>query len=305
MDLTRHTLDLKRLRTFVAVVEEGGFARAAARLALAQPAVSRQIGDLEDRLGCTLVERGRGGISLTAAGDGLLEGARRLLEETAGLEGRVRALGRGEHGTLTLGFNETVSWGSVIPSSAAAFRSRYPGVTLVLEPLHSIRQIEALHEGRLDGGFLFHRDPGDDRLEGMVVMEDSLLLALPPGSRWADTPPDRLSDLHDEAFVWIPRALAPPYHDRVLDCCQAAGLRPRIVQEAMDGSGLLGLVAVGMGLTFVPAAARLRCPREVTLIPVRDLDLTLHLELVWRRDRQSATLARFRELVAEEASPRA
>jgi len=299
MDLAHGNIDLKRLRTFVAVVDEGGFARAAVHLALAQPAVSRRIKELEERIGCALIERGRAGVATTPAGARLLEGARILLGDAARLEAEVRALARGERGRLAVGFNETVSWGSIIPASAAAFRARYPDVAMVPEPMRSLPQIKALHGGGLDAGFLFHRDADDAALDGMIVMEDTLLLALPPGSPWALHPPLRLTDLRGETFVWIPREVAPGYHDRVLAHCRNAGLELHVVQEAMDGSALLGLVAEGMGMSFVPAAARPRCPREVTLVPVGDLDIVLRLELVWRRDNASQSLARFREMVAE------
>lgn len=292
-------MDLKRLRTFIAVAEESGFARAAERLALAQPAVSKHVKDLEDEFGGPLFERRPDGVRLTYAGTQLLNGARALIGAASEIEKGVKAAARGDLGVLCLGFNETVSWGSIIPKAVHEFGRRYPEVKLTMQPMISIDQIAALHARRIDGGFLFHRDVSDAELTGISVLEDKLLLAVPRRSKWTNRPPSKLADLSDEPFIWIPRHVAPRYYDRLIEHCAAAGLKPGIVQEAMDGSALLGLVAVGMGLSFVPAAARTRCPEDVALLSVSDLDLQLTLEFVWRSGENHSALARFIEITTE------
>jgi DNA-binding transcriptional LysR family regulator len=226
-------MDLKRLRTFIAVVEEKGFARAAERLALAQPAVSKHVKDLEEEFGGPLLERRPDGVRLTFAGDLLLNGERSLVSAAAELDARVKAAAHGDVGLLTLGFNETVSWGTVIPKAIYEFRRRHPNVTLTMHPMLSVDQLEALRARRIDGGFLFHRDPADPELRGISVLENRLLLAVPRRSRWAKHPPARLADLADEPFIWIPRNSAPVYYDRVsltagrLGCCQRSCRRER------------------------------------------------------------------------------
>jgi DNA-binding transcriptional LysR family regulator len=295
-------MDLKRLRTFVAVAEENGFARAAERLALAQPAVSKHVKDLEDQFGGPLFERRPDGVHLTYAGEQLLAGARELIGTATSIETRVKAMTRGEVGALTLGFNETVSWGTIIPKTVYEFGHRYPNVKLTMQPMTSATQIAALQAKRIDGGFLFHRDPADPALTGIPVLSDPMLLAVPGRSKWAKRPPSRLADLADEPFIWIPRHVAPPYYDRIVSHCRNAGLELEIVQEAMDGSALLGLVAVGMGLSFVPQAAQARCPKDVALVPVPDLDLKLTLEFVWRVGEDHSALRRFIEIATELAT---
>jgi DNA-binding transcriptional LysR family regulator len=294
-------MDLRRLRTFVAVVEENGFARAAERLALAQPAVSKQIKDLEDQFGGQLLERRPDGVRPTYAGEQLLNGARDLISNAAEIEGRVKAAARGDLGVLSLGFNETVSWGSIIPKAVYEFGRRHPGVKLTLQPMTSIDQVAALHAKRIDGGFLFHRDTADPALTGIAVLEDPMLLAVPRRSKWAKHPPRCLAELADEPFIWIPRHVAPTYYGRVMDHCHKAALHPEVVQEAMDGSALLSLVAVGMGLSFVPGAARPRCPDDVVLVKVSDLTLKLALEFVWRVGEDRSALRRFIEVATEMA----
>jgi DNA-binding transcriptional LysR family regulator len=298
-------MDLKRLRTFVAVAEENGFARAAERLALAQPAVSKHVKELEDQLGGPLFERRPDGVHLTYAGAELLSAARDLISTAAEIEARVKAAARGDVGVLTLGFNETVSWGTIIPMAVYEFRRRYPDVMLKMHPMLSVDQIAALRARRIDGGFLFHRDVADPELCGFSVLTDPMLLAAPRRSKWAKHPPSRLSDLTEEPFIWIPRQSAPVYYDRIMDHCRQAGLQVSVVQEATDGSALLSLVAVGMGLSFVPASAELRCPKHVALVPVPDLTLELTLEFVWRAGEDHSALARFIEVTTEIAAAKA
>ena len=295
-------MDLKRLRTFVAVAEEKGFGRAAERLALAQPAVSKHVRDLEDHFGGPLFERRTDGVHLTHAGEQLLAGARELIGTATSVETRVKAVTRGEVGALTLGFNETVSWETIIPKTVYEFGHRYPNVKLAMEPMNSVTQVAALQARRIDGGFLFHRDSADTSLTGIPVLYDPMLLAVPVRSKWAKRPPSRLADLDGEPFIWIPRYVAPPYYDRVVGHCRDAGLKLEIVQEGYDGSALLGLVAVGMGLSFVPQAARARCPKDVTLVSVPDLDFKLTMEFVWRVGEDHSALRRFIETVAELAA---
>jgi DNA-binding transcriptional LysR family regulator len=293
-------MDLKRLRTFVAVVEEGGFGRAARRLNVAQPAVSKQVRDLEVDLGGALLVRDPAGVRPTTAGERLLADARRLLAEAARVRERARREARGEAARLAVGYNETVFWSGVIPDIVRRFHERHPEVRLTMLPMSSVDQLAALREGRLDAGFLFYRPPGDPDLEGLVVATEPVLLAVPRASRWASRPPERLAALAGEPFLLFPRAASPPYHDDLLRACGAAGLRLDVVQEAMNETGLLGLVAVGMGLSFAPAAARARCPDGVVLVPVSDLVLTVTLELVWPSGhRDDPTLARLAAVTAE------
>jgi DNA-binding transcriptional LysR family regulator len=295
-------MDLKRLRTFVAVADENGFARAAERLSLAQPAVSKHVKDLEDHFGGPLLERRPDGVRLTYAGERLLSGARNLIATSAEIEARVKAAARGDVGVLSLGFNETVSWGSIIPKAVYEFGRRHPEVKLTMQPMNSLDQIAALRAKQIDGGFLFHRDEAETGLTAIPVLEDTMLLAVPRRSRWAKHPPRCLADLKDEPFIWIPRHVGPIYYDRVIGHCRNAGLQPEVVQEAMDGSAQLSLVAVGMGLTLVPAAARPRCPDDVALVAVPDLTLRLTLELVWRTGEDHSALRRFIEVTTQIAS---
>jgi DNA-binding transcriptional LysR family regulator len=275
-------LDIKRLRTFVAVAEELGFARAGIRLGLAQPAVSKHVKDLEEMLGGQLIERRADGIRVTEAGALLLEQARELIRAVTTAEERVQRLARGAAGTLVIGYNETVSWNSVIPRTVRRFRNDNPDVDLTLLPMLSVDQIEALEDRRIDAGFMFRWGHDAEGLETRQLLSTPIMLAVEKNSALDRNPPKRLSDLEGEPFIFFPRNLAPAYHDAIFERCAKAGFRLNVVQEVYNESAALSLVAVGMGVTVGPEAARSRCPASVKFVPFPGLKLSASLDLVWR-----------------------
>jgi len=278
------TLDLRRLRTFVAVAEELGFARAGARLGLAQPAVSKQIKDLETIFGGRLIDRRPEGLRLTKAGELLLEEARKLINAASGAQDRVQRLARGTAGRLVIGYNETVSWNSVIPRAIRRFRQENLDVELTLLPMLSIDQLEALRDRQIDAGFMFWWGGELPDLSNQQVLSTTIQIAVPESSPWITRPPVRLAELAEEPFIFFPRRVAPAYHDAILARCSQAGFQPNVIQEVYNESAALSLVAVGMGITVIPETARHRCPATVRLIPVPGLDLTVTLNLVWRTE---------------------
>src|SRR6185295_14296385 len=148
-------MELRHLRYFVGVGEEQHFGRAAERLGIAQPALSRQIQDLEKELGFVLFDRLPRGVKLSAAGVLFLGEARRILEEVQAAKLRAERVARGQAGTLRIGFVEALSWHGVVPDTLRSFRRRQPDVELELNPLLSLQQVEAVRSGKLDAGFIF------------------------------------------------------------------------------------------------------------------------------------------------------
>ncbi len=148
-------MELRHLRYFVAVGEEQHYGRAARRLHVAQPALSRQIQDLEEEIGFQLFERLPRGVKLSAAGRLFLEDARRILHQVNEAVGRASRVARGQTGTLRIGFTENSSWHGVVPDSLRRFRERQPDAELQLHPAGSANQIEEIRSGRVDAGFVF------------------------------------------------------------------------------------------------------------------------------------------------------
>src|SRR6266403_5275819 len=151
----RYRMELRHLRYFVAVGEEEHYGRAAERLHVAQPALSRQIQDLEKELGFPLFDRLPRGVKLSAAGKQFLSDARRILQEVEEAKLRAERVATGKAGTLRVGFVEALSWHGVVPDSFRRFRRRQPDAELDLQPLRSVEQVKAVRSGRLDAGFIF------------------------------------------------------------------------------------------------------------------------------------------------------
>src|SRR6059036_195581 len=148
-------MELRHLRYFVHVAEEQHYGRAAERLRIAQPALSRQIQDLEEEIGFKLFVRLPRGVKISAAGKSFLVDARRILHEVNDATARAKRVASGQSGTLRVGFVESISWHGVVPDSFRMFRERQPDAELQLKPLSSADQVEAVRTGQLDVGFLF------------------------------------------------------------------------------------------------------------------------------------------------------
>ena len=288
-------MDLRQLRYFVAVAEHEHFRYAAERLRIAQPILSRTIKALEGELSAPLFERLPRGVRLTEAGRALLEDARRLLGDAQATAERVRRIARGELGTLRVTFTEIGSWRGIVPDTIRAFREAQPGVSLVLQATHSAQQQRALLAGDFDVGFLYELGDIAPELERKRVQEDGMLLALPASHALVLRKTLRLRDLANEPFVWNIAATNPRYDNALMAACLKKGLAPRVVQEVSNSATIVSLVAVGIGVGFVPEMMRWRLQEGVVLRQVSDLSMQFRTDVAWRRDNASPLLARFVE----------
>jgi DNA-binding transcriptional LysR family regulator len=249
---------------------------------------------LEAEIGFKLFDRLPRGVKISAAGKSFLVDARRILHEVNEATARAKRVASGQSGTLRVGFVESVSWHGVVPDSFREFRERQPDAELQLKPSSSAEQIEAVHSGRLDAGFVFTIAHIGRELVQLPVASLSLMLAAPKGHPLTKLKKLRLRDLSDAAFVWFPRRESPAYYDRLMHECFRGGLKsPHIVQEAVNEATILSLVSCRLGVAFVSSATRWRCPESVVVLPVMDLKLPLPLALIWRKDNVSPLLAKF------------
>src|SRR6202023_987266 len=233
-------MELRHLRYFVPVGEEQHYGRAARRLRVAPPALSRQIQDLEQEVGFKLCERLPRGVKLSAAGQLFLKDARRILQEVNEAAARAARVARGQSGTLRVGFTESASWRGVVPESFRRFREIQPDAELQLQPLPSLVQLEAIRSGRLDAGFVFNMPKADPELDGRPVAIHPIELAVPTGHPLTKFAQVRLRDLVSASFVWFPRHEAPALYDRLMHECSRGGLKsPHIVQEGKDEATIL------------------------------------------------------------------
>jgi DNA-binding transcriptional LysR family regulator len=287
-------MELRHLRYFVAVGEEQHYGRASRRLGVAQPALSRQIQDLEEEVGFRLFDRLPRGVKLSAAGKLFLEDATRILQTVGEATARAARVARGQSGTLRVGFPENASWHGVVPDSFRRFRDQQPDVDFQLQPMASLEQLDAIRSTRLDAGFLNFMPRADRELDQLPVGIQHIELAVPKRHPLTKFKNLRLRDLAGVPFVWFPRRANPVFYDRMMLECYRGGLRaPLIIQEGVNEATILSLVSTGLGVGWVLGSARWRCPKTVAILPVVDLKIPLMLDLAWRRDNTSPLLARF------------
>jgi DNA-binding transcriptional LysR family regulator len=282
-------MELRHLRYFVAVAEDLHFSRAAARVRVAQPALSRQIRALEEEMGIRLFERDRRRVALTAGGAAFLEEARSVLRDVDRAVDTARRAERGERGTLRIGYVPAVTF-TALPEIVRAFRKRLPGVDVRFQEMNPTLQVEALRAERVDVGFV--RGPVDEpALATMTVLEEPLVAALPAGHRLGGRPRLALSMLAGEPFLIQARARGPGSHDQILAMCRSAGFTPRVVQEGSQFD-VLSLVASGAGVAIVPGSLRVIRRAGLVFRPLREGPVT-QLQMVWRKNAESPVLREF------------
>ena len=287
-------MELRHLRYFVGVGEEQHFGRAAARLHIAQPALSRQIQDLEKEVGFLLFERLPRGVRLSDAGKAFLSDARRILQDVEDAKRRAERIALGQAGTLRIGIATAISWHGLVVNAFREFRRRQPGVELVLHHMVSVHQVEAVLSDRLDLGFAAAVTPWNRELAHQQFALDRMVLAVPKGHPLTKRERVRLRDLRSTPFIWFHRWVNPAFHDQMMEACARGGLSaPRIVQEATDRDTVLGLVQCRIGVAWVTESTRWHCPRGIVLLPIADMNVRLPFHLIWRKDNVSPALMGF------------
>jgi DNA-binding transcriptional LysR family regulator len=285
--------ELRQLRYFVAVAEEGSLTRAAARLHIAQQSLSQQIRTLETQLGTTLFVRSSRGAELTDAGAVLLREARPVLAQAARAVEAVREAGRG---SLRVGFLSSVA-NYVMPPVVRAFRERHPEVALHVEDVAVATLVARLRAAELDAGL--SRPPHVDDLETEVVLREPVAAVLPEGHPLAGRDEITLGDLADDPWVLTPRASWPPWHRKYDEDFARAGFRPRIAQRGTSPQNLLALVAAGVGVTRLPLSARSLRDSGVAFVPLAGDEA--EVVLVWRPGAPNPVLPLLRSVVRELA----
>jgi DNA-binding transcriptional LysR family regulator len=283
-------VDARLWRSFAAVADELHYGRAADRLRITQPALSRQIRDLERTLGVRLFDRTSRRVALSQAGHAVLDQARRALDES---DRAVRLAGlaaRGDWGELTISVLPSVTL-SLLPAIIRAHREAHPAIGFRISESFDDEQLAALTTGRIDTGFLrATAAPPGIRLQ--TLLTEPLLAGVPADHRLARRDQIALSELADESFVFFSRHRAVLAYDEFIASCRAAGFSPAIVQEA-SGLSALGLVAAGLGVTVVADSYRAVSLTGVHFVPITGHHLTL--QLAWSADNTNPALPTFLE----------
>ena len=273
---------LRHIRYFMAVAEELHFRRAAERLGIAQPALSRAILYLEQDLGVTLFNRSNRSVQITQAGLTFQKGCRGVMNAVEHTVENTRQVHRGQIGTLRIGYTDMAIAG-LLPRMLKDFQTQQPG--LVLQPHHDVTttQLRKLEDGELDVGFVTGpiSRMGYDQC---LIQSEKFVCVLYEHHPLAKRSSIRLEELAQEDFIHGTSKDWEHFHSYLIPLCRRSGFVPRIVQEAFNSAGILGLVACGMGVTILTESVQSSAGSGLIVISLEDVSEQLHTVAIWKTE---------------------
>lgn len=294
------TFSLRHIQYFVTVAEQLHFRRAADQLGVAQPALSRAIRNLEQDLGVTLFERGNRSVTITKAGQVFEESCRGILNALEHAVDQTRRAHHGELGSLRIGYTDNAIAGK-LPSLLKAFQDHQPGI--VLNPFHgpTVEQLRRLELNEIDVGFVTGpvKKAG---YEAVPIQSEAFVCITYSSHGLAHRRSVRLVELADEDFVHGSSNEWQHFHAYLFSLCRRVGFEPRIVQQAFNTAGILGLVASGMGLTVLTKNSAIAMPPGLVVLPIEDVAEELQTVAIWKKEVQPGPMSRFADFVRKTGS---
>lgn len=287
-------MELHQLRCFVAVAEELHFGRAAVRLHMTQPPLSRQIQLLEHSLGVLLLERTNRQARLTPAGQNFLEDARRILQIAESASQSARRIAHGEAGRLTLGFTAVGAY-SLIPQLLVHAAEVLPGIDLELSERVSLGQVHALETGMIDVGFVRQVMPSA-RVEYVLIHREPFVAALPAGHPLAAKAELGPHDFDQQPFIMYSESEGRYFHDRIANLFARHQVQPQYIHQLGQTHSIIGLVNVGLGIAVVPASAQALHMEQVVFRPLVQTEQEAEMFLAYCSDNPNTVLAEFVEV---------
>lgn len=290
-------IETRLLNSFVCLAEELHFGRAAQKLHIAQPALTRQIQKLEALLEVRLLRRTQRSVGLTPAGRNFLERAYRILAEIEQAAKEVKQVEAGQQGKIFLGFIHSSTYG-VTPLLLREFLRRFPQVDLELFEMTIQEQVAALREGKIDVGIL--RPPiSDPSLRTCPLRQERFIVALPENHPLASLDTISLRELSGEGFILFAQRSSPLFYSRIIAMCEKAGFVPDVVQSAIQIHTAIGLVSANMGVAIVPEVARNLHMPGVRFVEIADRPPVIEVALAWRANNSSPAVTAFCELAPQ------
>lgn len=300
-------MDLRQFRYFVAVAEEGHITRAAERLDIQQPPLSRLIKAIEQEVGVQLFQRKPRGVQLTQAGRAFLDKARLVLANADQAIVSARRTGRGEEGQMCIGAANTAHFHPFVSRVIRDFRRTFPMLSLTLSQEGGDKLVERLRQEEVDAAFIRFRPSDGEGLQVHLMLEEELVVAMPSGHRLAPVKgapfsPLRLAALADEPFLLLAQRRRGGLYATTIGACHAAGFAPKVGQGVPHITSALGLVAAGLGIALIPdSLSQLQMPGVSYRRLARPVQPKLPLVTVSRRGDASAAVRQLLALARQSA----
>ena len=290
-------MEFRQLQYFLGVANELHFSKAAEKLFIAQPALSRQIQALEENLGVLLFERDKRNVRLTPAGEYLREEAIQVVSQLENITKRTQFIHRGEEGELRIGHPGSAIY-SVIPPLLSKLRSDFPQIKANLSEILEDDLYGNLKNYQIDVGFV--REPYSDKmLATKVLLEESFALILPENHWITAENFTSLAQIKYEHFVLPPRHLGSIYYDLIIRMCRREGFTPNVVHESIHGATILRLVEYNLGISIMPTSYRFSTAMRVKFIELTDIPERTQLSMAWRRNDTNPILQNFLKVADE------
>jgi len=275
--------ELRHLRSFMIIAEELSFRKAALKLHIAQPALSRQIAQLEEAIECKVFDRKKRNIRLTSAGQFLYEKLPGLIEQIHSTTNQAHKIANGMVATLKFGYS-SAAMSSFLPAVIREIRSTLEECEFYFNESTSDKLIDDVISERLDAAFILYR-PNNKLLTTIPIRSEKIGIILPDNHALARKKIIAVKELIDETLILFPRVMNPVMYDEIIVCCQQAGFSPKAIREAAPRSSAIGLVAAGEGIATIAESLKHTCVSGTVFRPLAQPGPKIEFSCITRSDK--------------------
>lgn len=290
-------MNTKTLEYFITAAKYLNFRKAAEMMHIEQSTLSKHISRLESDLGCQLFIRSKQSVSLSDQGKVFLEESQKILESVNSAKNKIKASANGETGVIKIGFRNTMSTCIPLYKAITAFRKTYPLVELQLNPMMSIAQCEMVLNDKLDIAICYSPPEKYEKLERLALTKEYVYLAIPTSHPYAELNIINARKLRGEKFIGLTSSKYNFLSDKLFRRLRTLGLQPEINQFVDDDKALIGLVALGMGVTFILAPDNHSPPPGLLLKPIENFNISINLEMLWLKNTKSVVTNNFTQMM--------
>ena len=289
-----YQLEFRHLKYFMAVAQELNYRKAAEKLFISQPGLSRQISQMEEVLGVKLFERTKRKVELTPAGEHLRQETLLLNNHLEGIKKELKRIDSGEQGEIKIGFLGSAMQ-NIVPELLVKMNSKLPKIKVSLEEMSNSDQIEEIENGKLDFGFVrlsrvpeaFHMQP---------VLEDTFSIVLPKNHTLEPKDFKNIGQLADEHFILFSSDYSSLYYDMIMSICEDQGFTPIVSHKSVHAQTIFKLVERGFGIAIIPSSLQHGFDLNVKFIELKKISQRTTLSVIWKKNNRNPAMGRVREL---------